>query len=279
MCASTEPRGPTREPGRRRRRMWLPLPPIDGDGEGRRRAGVEVDGVVRPGFSHAVGAARILVRDAGRVGMAGDGPAGLCAQPRAQGAHGGRPDVPDLDLQVAGADPYAEREREVAERDCATPTRCGCTLKTPPGSGVATGDLVRVETRIGHFVVKAWVTEGIHPGVLACSHHMGRWKTGDGPRQTMATVDLRQDGSDWEIERKRGTGPFRSADPDTARIWWTDVGVHQNMTFPVQPDPISGAHCWHQAVRVEKGRQPATATATSRSIPRSPARLSGSGCS
>ena len=54
------------------------------------------------------------------------------------------------------------------------------------------------------------------------------------------------------MRRKRGTGPFRSDDPDTARIWWTDVGVHQNMTFPVQPDPISGAHCWHQAVRVRK---------------------------
>ena len=68
----------------------------------------------------------------------------------------------------------------------------------------------------------------------------------------MATVDLRHEGSDWEIERKRGTGPFDSEDADTARIWWTDVGVHQNMTFPVQPDPISGAHCWHQAVRVKK---------------------------
>jgi hypothetical protein len=26
--------------------------------------------------------------------------------------------------------------------------------------------------------------------------------------------------------------------------------VHQNLTFPVHPDPISGMHCWHQAVRV-----------------------------
>jgi hypothetical protein len=25
---------------------------------------------------------------------------------------------------------------------------------------------------------------------------------------------------------------------------------HQNLTFPVHPDPISGQHCWHQAVRV-----------------------------
>ena len=46
---------------------------------------------------------------------------------------------------------------------------------TPPARR-ATGDLVRVETEIGHFVVKAWVTEGIRPGVVACSHHMGRWK-------------------------------------------------------------------------------------------------------
>ena len=30
------------------------------------------------------------------------------------------------------------------------------------------------------------------------------------------------------------------------------MGVHQNLTFPVQPDPISGMHCWHQAVRVKK---------------------------
>jgi TorA maturation chaperone TorD len=42
--------------------------------------------------------------------------------------------------------------------------------------GVITGDLVRVETELGHFVVKAWVTEGIRPGVVACSHHMGRWR-------------------------------------------------------------------------------------------------------
>jgi len=30
--------------------------------------------------------------------------------------------------------------------------------------------------------------------------------------------------------------------------------VHQNLTFPVHPDPISGMHCWHQAVRVAPAR-------------------------
>ncbi len=46
------------------------------------------------------------------------------------------------------------------------------------------------------------------------------------------------------------SAPYQSADPDTQRIWWTDIGVHQNLTFRVHPDPISGMHCWHQAVRV-----------------------------
>ncbi len=121
------------------------------------------------------------------------------------------------------------------------------------GLGVATGDLVRVETHIGHFVVRAWVTEGIRPGVVACSHHMGRWKLhAHGQRQLMATVGLSRDGAQWSLRRARGVRAYASADPDTARIWWTDAGVHQNMTFAVQPDPVSGQHCWHQAVRLRR---------------------------
>ena len=40
----------------------------------------------------------------------------------------------------------------------------------------------------------------------------------------------------------------------TSRIFWSDGGVHQNITFPVHPDPISGMQCWHQKVRLEKAR-------------------------
>jgi anaerobic selenocysteine-containing dehydrogenase len=122
--------------------------------------------------------------------------------------------------------------------------------------GVGTGDLVRVTTRIGFFVVKAWVTEGIKPGVVACSHHMGRWKLSDteGQRQFMRTVALDRHDTTWRLTTSAEVRPFESSDPDTSRIWWNDVGVHQNLTFPVQPDPISGMHCWHQAVRIEKAR-------------------------
>ena len=117
-----------------------------------------------------------------------------------------------------------------------------------------TGDLIRVETDIGYLVAKAWITEGIRPGVVACSHHMGRWKlTGHSQVSAggmMATVDLHHDDGGWAMHATGRVRPYRSADPDTARIWWSDTGVHQNLTFPVHPDPISGMHCWHQAVRV-----------------------------
>jgi hypothetical protein len=119
--------------------------------------------------------------------------------------------------------------------------------------GVNNGEMVRVETAIGYFVDRVWVTEGIRPGVVACSHHLGRWRLaeGDGVSQlASALVELNEKDGDWELRQLRGVGPYKSSDPDTERIWWTDAGVHQNLTFPVQPDPISGMHCWHQKVKV-----------------------------
>lgn len=122
--------------------------------------------------------------------------------------------------------------------------------------GLALGDLARVETRIGSFVVRAWVTEGVRPGVVACSHHLGRWKLehqGEGSRWSANEVRFQRDGSKLLVRRlTEGVEAFPSSDPDSERLWWKEVGVHQNMTFPVQPDPVSGMHCWHQAVHVRK---------------------------
>jgi anaerobic selenocysteine-containing dehydrogenase len=121
--------------------------------------------------------------------------------------------------------------------------------------GVETNDLVRVTTDIGYYVIKVWVTEGIRPGVVACSHHMGRWRLQENAmeRWSSALVDLRQTGDgQWQMRQIQGVQPFESSDPDSRRIWWTDVGVHLNLTFPVHPDPVSGMHCWHQKVRLEK---------------------------
>jgi hypothetical protein len=70
----------------------------------------------------------------------------------------------------------------------------------------------------------------------------------------MATVSLDRKGNRWSLSRKKGVEAYQSNDPDSQRVWWTDAGIHQNLTFPVHPDPISGMHCWHQAVRVTRAR-------------------------
>ena len=123
--------------------------------------------------------------------------------------------------------------------------------------GLETGDLLRVSTRIGYYVNKAWVTEGVKPGLVACSHHMGRFRQ---KGQTQGVNRWQQHESDLEeqapgqylIRRTMQVQAFDSKDPDSQRVWWRDGGVHQNFTFPVQPDPVSGMHCWHQKVTVGK---------------------------
>ncbi|MBO9317919.1 MAG: molybdopterin-dependent oxidoreductase [Chloroflexus sp.] len=120
--------------------------------------------------------------------------------------------------------------------------------------GLRTGDLIKVITEIGYFVDRVWVTEGIRPGVIACSHHLGRWRLQEdgGGRLSTALVELKQEGQgEWRMRQIHGIRPYESDDPDTARIWWEDAGVHQNLTFAVHPDPVSGMHCWHQKVRLE----------------------------
>ncbi len=120
---------------------------------------------------------------------------------------------------------------------------------------LSTDALLKVHTEIGYFVDKVWITEGIRPGVMACSHHLGRWRLQEdlgGEKWSTALVDLRQVApGQWMMRLVHGIRPFASADRDSERVWWEDAGVHQNLVFPVQPDPISGAHCWHQKVRVE----------------------------
>jgi anaerobic selenocysteine-containing dehydrogenase len=230
----------------------VPVPSPDPDPEGRRPVGVELDGIVRRGFPTPSGRLEFYSSTLKRWGWP------EYALPTYIRSHvhrsrldpGEMPLIPTfrLPVQIHTRSANAKWLDEIAHTN---------PLWLHPSDaatlGVDTGDLVRVETRIGHFVVKAWVTEGIRPGVVACSHHMGRWKTGEsGQRQMMATVSLKHDATSWMLRREKDIAPFASADPDTSRIWWTDAGVHQNLAFPVQPDPISGMHCWHQAVRVKK---------------------------
>ncbi|RPJ50310.1 MAG: formate dehydrogenase, partial [Methanobacteriota archaeon] len=125
--------------------------------------------------------------------------------------------------------------------------------------GVETGDLVRVDTEIGYFVDSVWVTEGIKPGVIAISHHLGRWRLQEDSgvnRGASNLVKLTDNGKGGYLMRVlHGAQAYESSDPDTNRIWWSEVGVSQNLTHAVHPDPVSGVHCWLQkATSVRKAK-------------------------
>jgi anaerobic selenocysteine-containing dehydrogenase len=234
----------------------VPVPTPDGDAAGRRLVGVTIDGDTLRGFPTPSGRLEVWSRTLAEWGWP------EYALPTYIESHvhpGALPAdhmvlIPTfrLPVQVHTRSANAKWLDEIAHTNPLWIHTGDAARK-----GLATGDLVRVETEIGHFVVKAWVTEGIRPGVVACSHHMGRWKLdGQGSqRQLSATVGLERSGQTcqiWTMRRRRGVAPYASSDPDTRRIWWSDAGVHQNLTFPVHPDPISGMHCWHQAVRVRR---------------------------
>jgi anaerobic selenocysteine-containing dehydrogenase len=228
-----------------------PMPTPDPDAEGRRLVGVEVDGRTLRGFPTPSGRLEFYSSTLKRWGWPEYAlPTYIRSHVHPERLEPGQVVlVPTfrLPVQIHTRSANAKWLDEIAHTNplWIHPSDAGRL-------GVRTGDLVRVETEIGHFVVKAWVTEGIHAGVVACSHHMGRWKLDaeHGQHQMMATVEIVRDGKRRALKRRAGVAPHTSADADSRRIWWTDAGVHQNLAFAVHPDPISGMHCWHQAVRV-----------------------------
>jgi anaerobic selenocysteine-containing dehydrogenase len=229
----------------------VPVPTPAPDGEGRRQVGVRVDGVILRGFPTPSGKLEFYSST-----LAGWGwpeyalPTYIKSHVHPDHLEPGQMTlVPTFRLptQIHTRGGNAKWLDELANTNPLwIHTRDAARL-----GGIRTGELVRVTTEAGYFVVKAWVTEGIRPGIVACSHHMGRWRVHEhGQRQIMATVSIEKSGEGWKMERRSGATAYASSDPDTQRIWWTDVGVHQNLTFPVHPDPVSGMHCWHQAVYV-----------------------------
>lgn len=125
--------------------------------------------------------------------------------------------------------------------------------------GIRTGDLVEITTYrphghgmrgggevVGKALVPAWVTEGIHPRVLAVSNTLGNQFHGraatahNGPRQALEAA--------WD----------RAAIPEDGdldeRVWWdparggTGAGYNVNAILPIQPAPLVGMQGWFDTV-------------------------------
>jgi len=86
------------------------------------------------------------------------------------------------------------------------------------------GDLVKVTSKLGSFVARAHLTQGIHPSVIAIANDLGHWKYG-------------------RIARAR---KFESRDPDTELLWWGEnwLRVDPNAAIPEWSDPVGGGQAW-----------------------------------
>ncbi len=144
-----------------------------------------------------------------------------------------------------------------------------------------TGDLVRVETEIGYFVVKAWITEGIRPGVVVCSHHMGRWKLDGQPPVAsggmMATVALGHSDGGWNMRTAAAVSAYLPPIQTPGGSGGPTPACTRTSRSRSIPTP-SLACTAHQAVGSAPPNPP-TATVTSRSTPSRPARFTGAGSS
>jgi hypothetical protein len=120
------------------------------------------------------------------------------------------------------------------------------------------------------------------PGVLACSHHAGRWRLTEsvqvpGFERNLGIMGLgaplaaiAEQGTERRLSYRapikkmtpRATQefgprgwPFAEFNRDLDNIHWNGLsGVWQNAVHHPHPDPISGMHCWHQKALLERGQ-------------------------
>jgi anaerobic selenocysteine-containing dehydrogenase len=123
---------------------------------------------------------------------------------------------------------------------------------------VRTGDLVEITTyrpgghalegageKVGSATVPVYVTEGIHPRVIAMSNSLGNVFHG---RAGTATRGRRQNLPAWNDE-------VIAEDQDVRDdIWWdrrnggTGAGYNINAILPIQPSPLVGMQGWYDTV-------------------------------
>ena len=99
--------------------------------------------------------------------------------------------------------------------------------------GIKKEDMVKLTSKKGSITGKAWLTNGIHPQVIAVSDSCGHNKYGH--------VALAES--------------FESEDPNTDFIWWEEEGngVNPNPVIALKADPIGGGQSWMDTVvRVSK---------------------------
>lgn len=99
--------------------------------------------------------------------------------------------------------------------------------------GIKNGDKIKVKSKLGEMITTVFVTEGVHPGVIAISNHAGHWAYGHYASGKESNHHV--------------------CEPDCSHKWWNHKGEHPNLIIPNKGDPIAGTMCWNDTVvEVEK---------------------------
>jgi len=102
---------------------------------------------------------------------------------------------------------------------------------------------VTVGTAKSSITVTAKVVEGIHPKVIAISHHFGHWAYGRYATAGDMTHPLEDD---------QDIVDHGANDPDKDEIWWDNAGYRPNWLIPNAGEPIGGGQrVFDTVVRVE----------------------------
>ena len=93
----------------------VPVPSPDGDDDGRRLVGVNIDGEIKRGFPTPSGKLEFFSRTIAGLGLAGVRDSDLHRESRSSGEPRTGSNDSDLNLPFADSNSHAQREREVAE--------------------------------------------------------------------------------------------------------------------------------------------------------------------
>jgi len=122
------------------------------------------------------------------------------------------------------------------------------TVYRPQGHTYRAGDV----SPVGSFRNRVRFLTGMHPKVVACSHHLGHWEHGPVARADAKPTAAMRDGG----PRPGDLPPDRDI-PDN--IWWAKTnggpgaGVYINDVLPINPCPLVGGQNWFDNVcRIRK---------------------------
>ena len=109
------------------------------------------------------------------------------------------------------------------------------------------------EQVVGHARIRVFVTDGIHPKVLAVSNSLG-WQMGGRAAQGRAGLRDAVLEESGQAAARKGLGPAPRVDDLKNGVWWDarnggrGNGVNVNAILPVNPAPLVGMQSWFDTV-------------------------------